>query len=523
MSGSNPESRSKPQSAPNPGVAPEPDPGPKPDTDPKPDAGPLLSAPNPQPKPASDLTPKPDFGPKLPPVDRPSSGLRPDSGLPADLGLKSEHGPKADYGLKRRHAAIRLLALAGLAALIGLGLALWLFGQFLALASLPAILILIALTLAGYLAVAQTGPLRVLALTPLAFAIGLLPHAIFLIAYNLAVDQGGHGVAGYLPALGGLADVWEDGVLRLHQRAETWFGGAALIASALAGLALIAGLTLWSRLSVRLGRPARAGVVLVQALLLGAVATTVFSFVPSGSWSPNYAERLAADLVFLDQTRADALLAEKLTAAALAGAPAIGQAHGPAARLAIQALAARQPLDAAALAAARQLAADDLAAAADAGAMGAVSHIDPGLALAPPPLFADRPAVLALERRGAAAQARLVAARGDLAVALVAALGGDASPREGPIVDAFAAGLAAGALDRIAARFDSSFGPGLGERLGRLDDAPGHPLTQALAAFLETGPGPGWRPDSEDLGGAQASPAPSGDQPAAGGFGQATP
>lgn len=486
---------------------------PKPDSGPKPDS-----------TPTSDLTPKPLSGPALDVSPKQSSGLRPDTGLAADLGLKSQYGPKPDYGLKRRYAAIRLIAFAGLAALIGLIVALWLFGQFLALASLPAILILAALILAVVLAVSKSGAMRAMALTPLAFAIGLMPHAIFLIAYNLAVDQGGHGVAGYLPALGGPADAWESGVLQLHQRAETWFGGGALVVSAAVGLALLAGLTLASRLTVQLGRAVRVAVVLVQAVLLGAVATTVFSFVPAANWSPNYAERLAADLVFLDQTRADALLAQKLTAAARAGAPAIGRAHGPAVRAAIQ--AARQPVDAKSLAAARQLADDDLAAAVDAGAMGAVSHIDPGVALAPPALFADRPAVLALERQGAVAQRTLAAARGDLAHALAkaldGALGGDASPREGPIIDAFAEGLAASALDRMAARFDSSFGPGLGERLGRLDDAPGHPLTQALAAFLETAPGPDWRPDTEDLG-ASASQAPAGgDQPAASGLGSAT-
>ena len=42
-------------------------------------------------------------------------------------------GRQADYGLKRRYAQVRFFAIVGLIALVALVLALWLFGQALAL------------------------------------------------------------------------------------------------------------------------------------------------------------------------------------------------------------------------------------------------------------------------------------------------------------------------------------------------------------------------------------------------------
>lgn len=396
-------------------------------------------------------------------------------------------GRKADYGLKRRMAAIRFFAIVGLVAIVALVVVMWLLGQALALASLPAVLIVAALILAALIAVTAEGRNRWLALTPLAFAIGLLPHAVFLIVYNLAADLGGHGDASYLPTLWAPFDVYEDAVLRLQERTQTWFQGPRLIVCVLVCCAVIAGFALTSLRAAQMKRRARIAVGLAQAFVLGLITTTIFSQVTIGQWSPSlYASRLDSDLAWLDQTRTQTLLLEEMTRSVRANAPAIRGAYEPTIRSAIEALRSRQSGNS--VAAADQLGWDYAAAVGQAAKTGTdIDRVNPGPPADLPRPFADRPAVLAAEREAALEKGRFDTALAALAGATAdtfAGLPAD-SPAAVAFVDTFAAGLIDITFEQLAARFDRTFGDGLAGRLRQADSTPEHPLTRAVAARLD--------------------------------------
>jgi hypothetical protein len=397
-------------------------------------------------------------------------------------------GRQADYGLKRRYAQVRFFAIVGLIAVVALVVALWLFGQALALASLPALLILAALGVAALIFVTAEGRDRWLALTPLAFAAGLLPNALFLIVYNLAANLGGHGDVSYLPTLWAPVDVYEDAVLRLQERTQTWFRGAGLIVCILVCCAVLAGCALASLRAIKFNARARIAVGVGQAVVLGLITTTIFSQLTIGRWSPGaYSGRLYSDLAWVDQARTQTLIIETMTRAVRADAPTMRESYGPTIRAASETLASQPSISPAA---ADQLGWDYAAAVGRAAtAQSGIERVDPGPPADRPTPFADRPAVLAAERAVAVEKARFDTALSDLARATADALGpvtvgAATSPSGSAFVDAFGAGLIDTTFEQIGARFDLTFGFGLAERLQARDSAPDHPLSQAVARYL---------------------------------------
>jgi hypothetical protein len=461
---------------------------------PKPDEQPMAE----EPRPTAEAAPAPE--PAAKPTETvvktivPSKEPRkynkpgPDRGLVGDLGLKSEYEAKPDYGLNNRFAAIRSYLFAGAAALAGLFAAIWLTGRFMALASLPAILILAALLGAAILRFSKPAWLRALALTPLAFAIGLAPHALFLIVFNLATPDGGD--PSYPPVVGGLADAYEFTVTKLHFKSEFLFQGATLFLTGAACVAAIAAAGWWSIRTGKLSARARLAVGAAQIVALGAIATTVFSQIPTGRWAPDrYSAQLQADLNHLDQTRTRMQLVQTMAEAIRQDAPAIRQALAPALRSTALAVAQRQPANPAA--AARQAGKDYASAVAKANLVGSgLAVIDPGPPGALPKASADRRSVAKVEKELAVEQQGLEAARRALDAEMVNTVGGvsTGSPAADALVGPVLNGYFEEMYERVIYRFDLVWGPQLASRLRQIDAASDHPLTTGIGRLLAATP-----------------------------------